>query len=611
MNASLSHLPLLATAIGLAIAGVSCDGCSRDDTKAPPVDDVAAVPDPTRSLTPQEEADAIALVVARIPTIAGACAQVRSLKDRAEAEAVQKAIVDATSLPVRLLDKDLGARGVWTRVCVGAEADAARLTAEATRWTAPGGVLAPFLDPPRSPDEPRFLVLEVEDAVAPRSLPRAQAIALLSRSNTGAVYALGAAADALLAATGHAATPSPDGEAGSETRVVVVDAAGIVHPMAPEAPPGCASCQIAEQQSPITSRRLLGVGALLPTPGLELLVEEETADGARFLAVVSTDGPTLRRRAEVLLSSTSTEVILRGEAFVVEADGDDDREIAVARLELRRQGDNVCALERHAEVWQTTDSARGLEKLTPTALLARWSADKGTGPGTNDANAGKGADGADAAFVDFMTALDVTDDADAASRACATFLSARPSTLVNQFCLQRIRTLITKGRLIEAVNAAGALAERAGALRAAVASPLFSAMTALDNDPRLSAAPYDCEAAPLLKGLGSRPIEANIAMARARLNERLSLADVADAVFVTANRDFGAATPVGGIAARWMERLRIAQPARHAAIEAALLPPQDLMPELGSGTGTDTGTGSGTLDLGIPADGSPGFGGAP
>jgi hypothetical protein len=127
---------------------------------------------------------------------------------------------------------------------------------------------------------------------------------------------------------------------------------------------------------------------------------------------------------------------------------------------------------------------------------------------------------------------------------------------------------------------------------------LFTAMQALDADPRLTAAPWDCAAAPLVKDTVGKPVEELIGLARARLAERLSLSDVADAVFVTASRDFGTDTPVFSIAGRWLERLRVTQPARHAAIEAALLPP--------SSAPSNSPAADPAAD-----DGAPGFGGSP
>jgi hypothetical protein len=529
------------------------------------VDDAPALP-----LAAEASADPIGAVVARLPGRPGACAQVRSLRDRAEADASAVAIRAATALPVEVAEKDLGERGVWFRVCVGDEPDEARLVAKATRWTASDGVLAPFLDPPRSPDEARFLVLPRAGQESRRPT-EPQARAFLARSPAGPAFYAG----------------SPDrpvliGTASAGDRVVVVDATGVSLRLDPTPPPGCASCVVAEQQSPIARRRVLATGDVGPGPGDEIVIEEETGAGARFLAVLALAGTpsTLRRSGAVLLAQADADVVTRGEAFVVEADGDADQEVAIARLELRSLGGNLCSLTTHAELWgASSEAARGLARVDAAAILAS------DGPGV----------------VDLITALDGAGDAAAASRMCAEALHGRPGSLVGQLCLQRIRSLVAAGRHIDAVNAAGAIAEGAPALRAAVAGPLFSAMQALDTDPRLSAAPWDCAAAPLVKGTADKPVDEVVALARARLAERLSLSDVADAVFVTASRDFGTDTPVFGIAGRWLERLRVTQPARHAAIEAALLPPSTPSPSPSPAS----------PEAPVPDDGGPGFGGAP
>jgi hypothetical protein len=527
----------------VVVVAMAAPSCTRTPTQTdagpPPVDD-----DVTFTLEASVAADPVAAVVARLPASFGACAQVKSLKSRDEADAAAQAIRPATSLPVSVVEKDLAARGHWFRLCVGNELDAARLTAAATRWTAPGGVLAPFLDPPKAPDEPRFHVL-VRPEVTKRRPTAPQALAMVQRSPQGPLHLVGE--PALLVGSG----PQGTGQGGQQ--LVVIDAAGKRLHLDPAPPPGCASCAIAERASPVSSRSVLAVGELSKSAGPEVLVEEESTSGARFLAVLTTDGGVLRRAGAVVLSAASSTVILRGAAAVVEADGDDDREIGVSRLELRTMGDNLCALDTRGEVWSTgTDAARGLARLTLKDL-----------PANNDV-----------AVVDFITALDAAHDPTAASRACAEVLADRPVSLVTQLCLQRVRALVADGHFVDAVNAAGALAERSSGLRAAVAAPLFVAMSALDGDARLSSSPRDCNVDPLAIGVSSRSLADTIALARTRLSERVSLVDVSDAVFVTASRDFGADTPVGTIAARWMERLRVGQPARHAAIEAALLPPQ-------------------------------------
>ena len=399
----------------------------------------------------------------------------------------------------------------------------------------------------------------------------AQATAFLSRRPAGPSFFVGAGDAPALAGT-------VKGEGGTR-QIVAIDVAGQRLSLSPAAPPGCASCAVFEAQSPIVSRRALGAGDVHESPGVELLVEEETAAHTKILAVVALEGAAMRRVGAVLLASASVDVITRGEAAVVEADGDEGREVAVTRNELTALSGNLCSMKTKAELWgASAEAARGFGRVELADVQAR---------------------GGYAAVVDFVTALDAAGDAEAANRACGDALHEAPGTLTMQLCLQRVRGLVGRGELIAAVNAAGHIAERAPALRAAVAGPLFAAMQALDLDPRLSAAPYDCAGAPLVAGMGDKSVDDVVKLARARLSERLSLSDVNDAVFVTAARDFGNATPVFGIAARWLERLRVTQPARHAAIEAALLP---------QGPPPDVATPSPPP---APADGTPGFGGSP
>jgi len=533
-------------------------------------------------------------VQARVAPRSSACAQVRALPDRAAADAMADKIRSTTGLPVEILVADLGPRGTWFRLCVGDEESVARIVARATRWTAAGGSLEPFLDPP-SPREARFLVHErgfadprrttvtaaralLARTAAPGPLPTEPAVtpALASEpipvvaglplpppaprpdvEGNFDVWFLGTAERPLVATTG----PAPGAANATATRVVVVDADGMLLAVDPSPAPGCASCVVAEQQSPVVSRRVVGAGDVHPAPGAELLVEEETADGTRLLAVLQADGAALRRRGAVLLAQRTAGVALRGDGAVVEGDGDDEREVAVSRLELRFDGGALCGLATRAEVWGTQgDGSAGLARV--------------------DALAVAGAPGGDAAVVDYITAIDAAGDRDAASRACARVLGTKPGTLVTQLCLQRVRALLGERRLVEAVNAAGTLAEGAPSLRAAVAGPLFEAMSTLDGDPRLSAAPWDCTTTPLVADVAGLPAAQVVARARARLQERVGLADVVDSAFVTAARDFGGDTPVGQIASRWLERLRVSQPARHAAIEALLLP----VPEPSSAT---------------------------
>jgi hypothetical protein len=640
------RLATVGAALSLALIAAGC----RRPSSATAIDGGAvavATIDVVRPLAPFEEASPALALQARVAPHSGACAQVRALQDENAAAAVAADIRAKTGLPVEVLRADLGPRGIWHRLCVGEEESVARIVARATRWTSPGGLLEPFLDPPE-PRAARFLVHE-RAVLDPRTATVPQARALLGRTATPGPKPSSSpppasvepmpVADGLpipvssppvqvdaadydvwyagsfehpLVATTATASPAPavtatsanhdvsSNDAGvpeptpltttAPSRVVVVDVDGRLLSLDPAPPPGCASCLLAEQKSPVVSRRAVGAGDVHPAPGAELLVEEETGDGTRLLTVLRVDGGMLRRAGAVLLAQHTPGVALRGDAVVAEGDGDESREIAVSRLELRFDRSSLCAMTTRAEVWSAGQDAHA--GLTRVDVLALASGDNG-----------------DAAVVDYITAVDAVGDRDAASRACARVLATRPGTLTTQLCLQRVRSLLGERQLVAAVNAAGTLSEGAPSLRAVVAGPLFEAMSALDEDPRLSASSWDCATTPLVPEAAGLPVAQVIAQARTRLLERVGLADVVDGAFVTAARDFGPDTPVGQIASRWLERLRVAQPARHAALEALLLPSQPAATTRPS-PATTTNDASGSKPSLTPTEALP-FGGAP
>jgi hypothetical protein len=334
------------------------------------------------------------------------------------------------------------------------------------------------------------------------------------------------------------------------TDVVAVAADGRRLQLDERPAPGCAACELALRESRLRGRRAVGAGDVAPAGGDELLVEEELAGGPRLLSVLVVDGAALVRAASLLLEQARPGFMLQGTAHVVEADADPQREIVLATTELRTEGDRACALERHAELYDLP-AAGGLVRIDPLKLPL---------------------EPADAA-VNAVVTLDVKQDAHSASRACAALLARGAGAAVAQVCLQRISVLLGERRLVEATNAAALVAEAAPALRAVVAGPLHDAVSALDKDPRLTAAAPDCQSGALVTSLQRvAPAEA-FKEAAARAAERVSLLALDDAVFVTGARDFGEESPVGVVTARWLERMRIAVPARYAAIEALLLPP--------------------------------------
>ena len=534
----------LAVLVLVGSAG-GCQRCGSPSTADAGVLEAAA-PGIHLILPDSVKADPVAALLPQMPRRSGACAQVRSVKDRAVAEGLQKQISKATSLPVELLEADLGARGVWWRLCVGDEVDEARLTAAATRWTAPGGVLDPFLDPPVG-HEPRFFVHTRQGAEARR--PTApQALAILERAPvpSSPVLSFGNATDPLLAAT----VPASDDPAAAPI-VIAVDSQGTVLPVDASPPPGCAACLVAERESAVVARRALAVGDLGGPPGDELLIEERTGNDARFVSAVVVVQGRLRRVGAVLVARSQPGLVVSGDARIVEANGGPPQELAAVTTSLHVVDDRVCAIEEQTTLWRLAEGEQGLQRLETSMLQTPT------------------------AIVDAVTALDGTGDRAAASRVCAQALARNTETLVVRLCLGRVRMLMGEGAIVEATNAAGLLAEAAPGLRAALAAPMFAAVSALEADPRLSAAASDCERDPLVPALSAATLGETLRVARTRRRERVGLADVVDAVFVSGTRDFGPGTPVGGATARWLERLRVSQPARFAAIEALLLPPPD------------------------------------
>src|SRR5688572_7656257 len=124
--------------------------------------------------------DPVGALAKRVPSRRGRCAQVRSLKERAEADAIAEAIRKSANIPVEVMRADLGDRGTWWRLCVGDEDSDARIVARAQRWTGAGGELEPFLDEPTA-GLPRYFILEREKA-EPRQASAEQASALLSHA---------------------------------------------------------------------------------------------------------------------------------------------------------------------------------------------------------------------------------------------------------------------------------------------------------------------------------------------------------------------------------------------------------------------------------------------
>jgi hypothetical protein len=401
----------------------------------------------------------------------------------------------------------------------------------------------PYLDA-ATDDRPRFHVLTRESA-DPRRPSVEQARALLGFAlvdGAQAWFAGGPASDALVVAS---TAETDDGG----TDVVAVDGKGARLVVNEAPPPGCASCTLALREGRVRARRAVGAGDVAPNLGDELLVEEDTDHAVRFLSLMAVDNGALLRIAGVVLENARPGFAQMGKAVVVEADADASKEVVIATREMRINGDVACTLEAHATVYDLS-SKDGFTRVDPLKMPVE----------------------PDDAVINVVTALDEHDDHSMASRACAAQLGRAPKAAITQLCLQRLRRLIDKGALVDAVNAAGLAAEASPPLRAVIAAPFHAAAEALDRDPRLFAGESDCAKDPLVVGLATRTLAESVKLAETKQRERVALGDVSDAVFVTAIRDFGGDSPVGGVVARWLERVQLALPAKAAAVEALLLP---------------------------------------
>lgn len=509
---------------------------------------------------PEDLLGAIAPVVEAPRVERAFCVQIRSVPSDEEARALMDQIRTETGLPVTSFEADLGDRGVWHRICVGAEPSEAKADARARSWTKPGGLLRPYMTVPEEGHAPYFI--KPRPGLPGRLPTFAQARTLWRGVPDDArrvhLAERGADKEGFLAAL---TVKQP----GGRTDVLLVDAGGRVLPLsgAPEA--GCAACKALLEGGASVGRRVLSVADVGPWPGEEVLVAERVSgpaegESSTVLSVVSAESDAAIRRAWVLLGSQRPGLTLIGEARPVEADGAAGAELALLRTELFTVDDRLCALRTRGQILQLTAADGGVEarELDESFAAAMAAAEQGGGAKVAAA---------------LVRAFDEIGDPAAASRICAAYLARGTHPEVSRLCIRRIGDLLDAGRLIEATNAAGRLAEASVAFRAAVAGPFYRAASRLQADGRLQTAPPPCSDSPLVERVSKKRLEHVINLARARLEQRLYLSDVVDAVFVTGARDFGPKTPVGELTGRWLERLREVLPARYAAIQALLLPP--------------------------------------
>lgn len=579
----------------VALAALAVVGC-KDEAAAPDAGSVKVTAvSTTASSTPVLPAlagaapsDPVAAIARFLPSAPGGprwCVQIRSVPTRLEADRVSAAIREQAKLEVALIEKDLGERGTWWRVCVGEEASEAAADKKAREWTKAGGVLRPFMDEV-APGQAAYQVLEKKGRPA-RAPSREQALALLRArpdddrpprllSSSGGLYG--------------AVTLPPDGAGRSDVAVIGADGSVLAYDPSSR-PEGCEACRAAlEHGEP--SRRLLGVGDVAAPAGEEILVEERSGDDDAVLSVLAVDGRSLVRVAWFLLGTSTATLRVLGDARALDADGEPGDELALTRVELPIVGDKLCALRERVEVLD-------LRSQPVRRLDTDWARTMGVAEQSGGATPTKR----------LIAALDALGDADAATKVCAAYLSAGRDPTLATLCIARVTELKERGRVVEAVNAAGLLSEASEALRPAVAGPFYHAASALDDDPRLEVGRGDCEAAPLVTGALGKRLEHLVRLARVRVRATAQLADLLPEVFVTGARDFGASAPVGQLTAAWLRRLKERLPAKAAAIEAKLsaaggdpqLPPA--VPSEGTPGAVSTGTPPGSAAPSAPSGG--------
>lgn len=504
---------------------------------APHLDTPALPADPGPEL-----ADPVAALEALLPAVPGYCVQVRSVEDRGEAERIAAAIRGVLAEEVVLLQKDLGERGTWWRVCVGLAATEDETRRAGQRWTDEAGPLLPFLTAV-APGQARFLVLprRGRPTLSPtaamaetlwRARPRATRPPTLFLVD-GAVY--GAVAWG--------------GDDGASPGVVVVGSDGVPLPFDLAAPAGsCAACAEALPLRP-SARRWVAVADVAAAPGDEIVVTEQVGEGPEVLSVYTVHEGRLLRVAWFLLSTAGAAGLVEGEAYVREADSAPGDELVLRRYEQRRLGDDVCELKIRVDVVD-------LRAPTPRRLEEGWA----------EAMAAAESSGGAAATLAFIETLDALDDVEQASEVCAAYLARGRDPTLAARCLQRIRDLEERGAVLEALNAAARLSSSAPALRGAVASPLYLLARRFGDAPGLTAVRPPCGETPLLREVGTAAPAALFARAEDARRSTPSLDEVSPAFFTTATRDFGPSTPLGTIASGWLATLARVAPAHHARL---------------------------------------------
>ncbi len=573
-------LVLVSAALGVLLAAACTDDQAPLDA-GPSVAVTSVKPGPTTPVLPPlvgtPPADPAAAIAKMLPGSSGWCVQVRSVPTRLEADRIAADIRAKLSLPVTLIEVDLGERGTWWRLCAGEEPSEGAADDKGRQWTAAKGALRPFMADV-VPGQAAYQVLEL-----PRQSQQAASAEL-------ALALLRARPDddrrpVLLRSGGQAfgaVTLPPDAVGQTDVAVIARDGRVLSYAVA-KAPPGCESCRAALSHG-TPSRRLLSAGDVVNAPGAELLVEERSGDDDAVLSVFAIEGGALVRVAWFLLGTSTANLRVLGDARALDADGEPGDELALIRLELPIVENRLCALRERVEVLD-------LRRSPPRKLDVTWASTMAVAEESGGAQPTKR----------LIAALDQLGDEEAATRVCAAYLKTGRDATLASLCIARVGELLERGRLVAAVNAAGLLSEAAEALRPVVAGPFYRAASGLDDDPRLAVASGDCVSAPLIADVQGKRLEHLVKLARVRAKERVLLADLLPEVFLTGARDFGAAAPVGQLTASWLARLKEQLPARAATVEARL----SALPEGSGGAATPPSNAPRAVSTGTPPSPAP------
>lgn len=480
------------------------------------------------------------------------CIQIRSFAERAEASQMATRIQREQGLPTWIFAADLGTRGTWFRLCIGAETTERAARRKAETWTSKQGELRHYMDEVVK-GQARYLIKK-RPAPAKHEPTRAQAETML-RASASAERPMAFLHDAdgvqHIAMTAPKMPSTPD-----DSEVVVITPTGDILPVTgvPESP--CAACAQV-YTAPDVQRRILEVGAVDGGSGQVVLINESSGreeERTEILSILRVDGGELRRFASFLLSNRGPELRVLGEAELVQADLDEAMELGVVRYELSIVDKRLCALRVSSEILDFADRTNPKLDENHAAKLASSRAP------------------ADAeSALRLVRSYDALGDADTASRVCAAYLANGRSPKVARHCLQRLQELGQKSAL-SATKAAGFLAEASSLYRATVANALYRHATTLNQDKRLDVRADSCRDNPLVDDVQGKRDEHLVRLAEIKMGDRVNLADLPDAVFVTGLRDFGPGTPFGDLVQNWLERIQDVLPARYAAIQAALLP---------------------------------------